>query len=104
MHVGGVERSRLLHEIYPRSRLIILPSMMDTVGYSVIEAMYFGAVPVASDHFAMLEIVGDAGVVLKAPNRLWNDDGSHNIKFREKLDEGPYEELVERLCSRALGR
>ncbi|MEM2484612.1 MAG: glycosyltransferase [Candidatus Caldarchaeum sp.] len=97
VHVGGVERRRLLHEIYPRARLIIIPSMMDTVGYSVIEAMYFGAVPVVSDHFAMPEIVGDAGVVVKVPNRLWNDDGTHNAQFRSRLDEGPYEELVDKL-------
>ncbi|MEM2095843.1 MAG: glycosyltransferase [Candidatus Caldarchaeum sp.] len=97
VHVGGVERDALLREIYPRARLIILPSMMDTVGYSVIEAMYFGAVPVVSDHFAMPEIVGDAGAVVKTPNRLWKDDGTHDEEFRKKLDEGPYEELVERL-------
>ncbi|MEM2237107.1 MAG: hypothetical protein QXU87_01205 [Candidatus Caldarchaeum sp.] len=31
------------------------------------------------------------------PNRLWNDDGTHNWEFKKKLDEGPYEELVERI-------
>ncbi|MCS7110534.1 MAG: glycosyltransferase [Candidatus Caldarchaeum sp.] len=98
--VGYVERAKLLNEVYPHTKLIVLPSMMDTVGYSVIEAMNFGAVPIVSDHFAMPEIVGDAGVVVKVPNKLWNDDGSHNFEFRKNLDLGPYEELVERLVDR----
>ncbi|MDW8042246.1 MAG: glycosyltransferase [Nitrososphaerota archaeon] len=95
--VGYAERSRLLNEVYPRAKLILLPSMMDTVGYSVIEAMGSGAVPIVSDHFAMPELVGDTGTIVRVPNKLWNDDGSHNFEFRERLDLGPYEELVERL-------
>jgi glycogen synthase len=50
-------REKLLSEVYPRSKIIILPSMMDTVGYSVMEAMNYGVVPIVSDHFALPEIV-----------------------------------------------
>lgn len=92
--IGSVTRKIILTEIYPRTRVIILPSMMDTVGYSVIEAMNFGAVPVVSDHFAMPELVGDAGVILRAPTGLWRQDGRFNPLFQEELGEGPFEDLI----------
>jgi glycosyltransferase involved in cell wall biosynthesis len=92
-----VPRSRLLSDIYPRTRLVVLPSMMDTVGYSVLEGMYFGAVPIVSDHFAMPELVGDAGVVVPVRTRLWMPDGTPNLAFRKELLEGFSNELVERI-------
>jgi glycosyltransferase involved in cell wall biosynthesis len=96
--IGPLPRKALLTEIYPRAKAIVLPSMMDTVGYSVIEAMNYGVVPVVSDHFAMPELVGDAGIILKAPTGLWRSDGSHNPRFREELFEGPFHELAERIA------
>lgn len=100
---AGVEictlpREKLLTEIYPRARVILLPSMMDTVGYSVIEAMNFGVVPIVSDHFALPEIVGDAGIVLHSPTGLWLRDGTPNLSFHQELSEGPFIELVEKIA------
>jgi glycosyltransferase involved in cell wall biosynthesis len=96
--IGSLPRKTLLTEIFPRAKVIVLPSMMDTVGYSVIEAMNYGVVPVVSDHFAMPELVGDAGIILKAPTGLWRSDGSHNPRFHEELSEGPFHELAERIA------
>lgn len=98
VEVGAVPRRRLLQEIFPRSRVILLPSMMDSVGYSVLEAMNFGVVPVVSDHFAMPEIVDDAGVIVRAPAKLWYEDGSPNLRFKEVLQTGPFEELTGKLA------
>jgi glycosyltransferase involved in cell wall biosynthesis len=100
VEIGYVPRQALLSEIYPRTRVIVLPSMMDTVGYSVLEAMFYGAVPVVSDHFAMPELVGDAGMVVRAPTGLWRPDSTPNIAFRDDLAEGPFEELTESLLDR----
>lgn len=96
--VRSAPRNFLLGEIYPRSRVIVLPSMMDTVGYSVLEAMNYGVVPIVSDHFAMPELVGDAGIIIKTPTKLWLDDGSPNLQFRNQLRTGPFEELVDKLA------
>ncbi len=100
IEVGSLPRKTLLTEIYPRTRVVVLPSMMDTVGYSVLEGMYFGAVPVVSDHFAMPELVGDAGLTVRAPTGIWRPDGTPNLSFREELAEGPFEELTESILDR----
>lgn len=97
---GYVPREKLLSEIYPRTRVVVLLSMMDTVGYSVLEGMYFRAVPIVSDHFAMPELVGDAGEVVHVPTGLWRPDGAPNLSFHRELQEGPFEELVESLADR----
>jgi glycosyltransferase involved in cell wall biosynthesis len=103
VEIGYVPRSLLLSDIYPRTRLIVLPSMMDTVGYSVLEGMYFGAVPIVSDHFAMPELVGDTGVVVPVRTRLWMTDGTPNLAFRKELLEGFSNELVERISPYTVG-
>ncbi len=103
IEVGYLPRHTLLSEIYPRTRVIVLPSMMDTVGYSVLEGMYFGAVPIVSDHFAMPELVGDAGLVVRAPTGIWRPDGSPNLSFGEELALGPFEELTECLLDHLHG-
>jgi len=97
VEIGYMPRDRLLSNIYPRTRLIVLPSMMDTVGYSVLEGMYYGVVPIVSDHFALPELVGDAGVFVPVPTRLWMPDGTPNLAFKQNLMEGPSQELVERI-------
>jgi len=96
--VNFMPREKLLSEIYPRSKIIILPSMMDTVGYSVIEAMNYGVVPIVSDHFAFPEIVGDSGFIVKVPVKLWRDDGAPNLNFYEELASGPFSEIIEKIA------
>lgn len=96
--IGAMPRERLLTEIYPRARVILLPSMMDTVGYSVIEAMNFGVPPIVSNHFAMPELVGDAGIVLRSPTGLWLSDGTPNTSFHRELENGPFIELSEQVA------
>jgi hypothetical protein len=98
VEIGPMPREKLLTELYPRARVILLPSMMDTVGYSVIEAMNFGIPPIVSDHFAMPELVGDAGIILRTPTGLWLNDGTPNISFHQQLDNGPFSELSERIA------
>jgi len=96
--VNFMSREKLLSEVYPRSKIIILPSMMDTVGYSVIEAMNYGVVPIVSDHFAFPEIVGSSGFIVKVPVKLWRDDGSPNLNFYEALSNGPFSEVSEKIA------
>jgi len=95
--VSFMPRETILSEVYPRSRVILLPSMIDTVGYSVIEAMNYGVVPIVSDHFAFPEIVADAGLIVRAPIKLWKEDGAPNLHFYEELSEGPFEEMTEKI-------
>ena len=96
--VSFMPREKLLSEVYPRSKIIILPSMMDTVGYSVMEAMNYGVVPIVSDHFALPEIVGDSGFIVKVPAKLWRDDGAPNLNFYEELANGPFSEVSEKIA------
>jgi len=100
IQVGYLPRQTLLSEVYPRTRVIVLPSMMDTVGYSVLEGMYYGAVPIVSDHFAMPELVGDAGLMVHVPTGIWRPDGTPNLEFSDELAKGPFEELTESLLDR----
>lgn len=95
--INYIQREELLYKIYPRSKVILLPSMIDTVGYSVIEAMNYGVVPIVSDHFALPEIVADTGLIVRAPIKLWREDGAANMYFYEELSTGPFEELKERI-------
>lgn len=96
--INFMPREKLLSEVYPRSKIIVLTSMMDTVGYSVIEAMNYGVVPIVSDHFAFPEIVGDSGFIVNVPVKLWRGDGTPDLNFYEELANGPFSEIIEKIA------
>lgn len=48
-----------VHNILKRSYILVYPREIDTFGFSIVEAMSFGVVPVVIDGFARKEIVGD---------------------------------------------
>jgi glycosyltransferase involved in cell wall biosynthesis len=54
---GRVSRDELFQEILPRTDVYLLPTYAETFGMSVLEAMAFGVPVIATDHFAIPEML-----------------------------------------------
>lgn len=52
-----------LLRLYQKASVYLQPSMHESFGISVVEAMLCGCVPVVSDRYALPEVVGEAGKV-----------------------------------------
>jgi glycosyltransferase involved in cell wall biosynthesis len=50
---------------FKRTWVYVQPSLHESFGVSVAEAMLAGCIPVVSSHGALPEVVGDAGIILK---------------------------------------
>ncbi|QQG40205.1 MAG: glycosyltransferase family 4 protein [Candidatus Aenigmatarchaeota archaeon] len=66
-------RSRIINEFYATADLFVLPSYHDTFGMVYEEAMATATPVVATDVFAIPEILGDAGSYVRAPVSYYND-------------------------------
>jgi glycosyltransferase involved in cell wall biosynthesis len=56
---GRVSRDELIQQILPKTDVYLLPTYAETFGMSVLEAMAFGIPVIATDHFAIPEILED---------------------------------------------
>jgi glycosyltransferase involved in cell wall biosynthesis len=54
---GMVPRARLLTEILPRTDIYLLPTYIETFGFAVLEAMAYGIPVVATNYFALPEMI-----------------------------------------------
>jgi len=86
-----------LDSYFRRAAVYVQPSRHEGFGLSVAEAMLARCVPVVTDAGALLEVVGDAGVVVPAPQPEPVADG-----IRRALELGP--EAGERARRRVLER
>ena len=68
-----IPREKILSDIYASADLLVVPSYMDTFGMVFLEAMAAGLPIVTTDIFAIPEIVGQSGVMLRAPISYYND-------------------------------
>jgi glycosyltransferase involved in cell wall biosynthesis len=64
--LGRVPRDSLIQDVLPQSDVYLLPTYAETFGMSVLEAMAFGIPVVATNHFAIPEIVkhGETGLLI----------------------------------------
>ncbi|MCP8319493.1 MAG: glycosyltransferase family 4 protein [archaeon] len=83
--LGRVPRDELFKIYYPNADIFLLPTYMDTVGYVLLEAMAFGIPIITTKHFAVPELVKDAGLLIDPPTTLWKNDGSYNYEFSKEL-------------------
>jgi glycosyltransferase involved in cell wall biosynthesis len=74
-----------LKELFERAHLLLFPSHMDTLGFVLLEAMAHGVPVLATDHFAVPELVEDrvSGLVVEGENQLYAQDGL--CRFRHTL-------------------
>ena len=66
-----------LRRLYARADVLLFTPHFDTLGFVVMEAMAAAVVPVASDHFAVPEMVehGVSGLLFEAENSKYGSDG-----------------------------
>ncbi len=63
----------MIYDIYKRSDVFCMPSYHDSYGMVYIEAMNFGLPIVATNLFAIPEIVGNAGILIKPPVSYYDE-------------------------------
>jgi glycosyltransferase involved in cell wall biosynthesis len=66
---GALSRERLFNDLYPRMDVFVLPTFYESFGVVVLEALSFGMGVIATDVFAMPELVTDGvnGRILPHP-------------------------------------
>jgi len=84
--LGAVPHSEM-PELYRRARALLFPSMVETFGLPILEAMACGTPVIASNRMSVPEIVGDAGLIVDPENtsalataicRVLSDASLHN--------------------------
>ena len=93
--VSGISTERMV-EYYAETELAVSPSLYEGFGLPVGEAMACGVPVVACDGGALPEVVGDAGLVVKAA-----DSGALAAAIRQLLDS---QELRDQLATRGRKR
>jgi glycosyltransferase involved in cell wall biosynthesis len=97
-----------LDRLFVRAAVYVQPSRHEGFGLSVAEAMLARCVPVVTDAGALLEVVGDAGVVIAAPDPDSVADGVRQAlelapdagerARRRILEQFPYEARRDGIC------
>lgn len=67
----NMPRSRILSEFFPKTDIFVLPSYMDTFGMVFLEAMASGIPVVATNTFAIPEILGKSGMCVDVSRFSW---------------------------------
>jgi glycosyltransferase involved in cell wall biosynthesis len=65
LHLTGWASDELLHSQFCQAWVYVQPSLHESFGVSVAEAMLAGCIPVASSNGALPEVVGDAGILME---------------------------------------
>jgi glycosyltransferase involved in cell wall biosynthesis len=98
-----IPREQLLREIYSQCDILFYPTLTDSFGYSLIDAMIAKMPIVGTNLFAIPEIVrnGENGIVVKIPSYRLNKDyiqsfswKKMNGKIEKKFIEDCYTSLV----------
>ena len=63
----------MIYDIYKKSDVFVMPSYHDSYGMVYIEAMNFGLPIVATKLFAIPEIIGNAGILIKPPVSYYDE-------------------------------
>jgi glycosyltransferase involved in cell wall biosynthesis len=100
-HEPNIPRQRILDEFYAKSDIFVLPSYHDTFGIVYEEAMNTMTPTIATDVFAIPEILEDGGVTLKTPVSYYNDKYLFNWKsweeFGDYIKRHQFPEFVDKL-------
>jgi glycosyltransferase involved in cell wall biosynthesis len=70
--LGRISRERMLTEVLPSSDVYLLPTYVETFGMSILEAMAFGVPVIATNHFAIPEMIEDETSGLLIDSSRWD--------------------------------
>lgn len=87
-HEPKIPRQKILNDFYARSDIFVLPSYHDTFGVVYEEAMNTMTPTIATDVFAIPEILGEGGVALKTPVSYYNE--KYLFKWESWKEFGDY--------------
>jgi len=100
-HEPKIPRQKIIDEFYAKSDVFVLPSYHDTFGVVYEEAMNTMTPPIATDVFAIPEIIEDGGITLKTPVSYYNDKYQFNWKsweeFGDYIKRHQFPEFVDKL-------
>jgi len=85
---NNIPRDKLL-EMFMYTDVLLLPSVCDTFGMVLIEAMARGVPSIVSDSFAAAEVVGETGVVIDSDYNVakWFDNNNLKIAGKERFHD-----------------
>jgi glycosyltransferase involved in cell wall biosynthesis len=101
---ANLPRERIVGELLPSSDVFVLPTMMESFGMAVLEAVAAGLPVVTTDIYALRELVEDGanGVLLDDPVGLWRGDEARpellGIDFEAYVRERDYPGLAAALA------
>lgn len=100
-HKPKIPRQKILDEFYTKSDIFVLPSYHDTFGIVYEEAMNTMTPVIATDVFAIPEILEDGGICLKTPVSYYNDKYLFNWntwkEFGDYIKKYQFPEFVDKL-------
>lgn len=100
-HEPNISRQKIFNEFYARSDIFVLPSYHDTFGMVYEESMSTMTPPIATNVFAIPEIIEDAGIILKAPVSYYNSKYLFNWEswkeFGNYIKKHQFPEFVDKL-------
>lgn len=103
---ANLDKSILYKSFFSKADVFILPSYQDSFGLVYLEALSFGLPVIATDIYAIPEMVQDgySGLLVKAPILFFNTDYTLDnrmafLDMTEKIEsDGLYENVVIELC------
>jgi len=102
-----IPRKRLLQKFHAQSDIFLYPSFIDSLGFSVIDAMACGLPVVANDTFAIPELIGKENkkFLIKAPVRFYDKKfRTKDVSWQEinkKLNQkGISEKYIKEMCKK----
>ena len=102
--LGRLPREKLLSDILPNADVYLLPSYQEAFGFSILEAMAFGIPVIASDIFAIPEMIKDHvnGILVNIksfkPEKVFRGSVVNNaipLDFREHVTNSLYTAIIE---------
>jgi len=100
---GPLPRNELFSRIYPSTDIFVMPTYIDTFGYSYLEAMAHGIPCIGTHHFAVPEIIEDevTGLLINPPLSYFDSAGMGHPELQiERVDA---QQAIEELTT-AIGR
>ena len=99
--IGRVSRAEMIEQILPATDIYLLPTYIEAFGYAILEAMAFGIPTIATNYFAIPELIGDQEDGLLIDTKPFSCErmfagyrvDSIPASFHEYMTEGVYTRL-----------